>query len=109
MHYLLSTFKFIAFAFVFTLVGCSSTPIERVITKTEVAVIKTPESLLVPCEATQPPEKQKYLKSTMQEKEGLLTDLSNSLYRDLQICSSRIKSIKDFQEKEVKSIEKNRN
>lgn len=106
-HITLLTQVFI-FSLVFLLVGCGSTPKERIITKTEVSVIKTPESLLVPCDVSAPPAKEKYLKSTMQEKEALLTDLSGNLYRDLHVCSSRIKSIKDFQDKQIQNIEKTR-
>lgn len=92
---------------VFTLVGCA-TVTEKVVVKTEVKVITTPKTLLLPCTVTEPPDKAEYLSKTYQKKEQALTDYALSLLKDLRICNTQVKQIEEFQTNEVNFIEKNK-
>ena len=89
-----------------TLTGCVTAPQERIVVKTETKLIKTPESLLMPCEVTAPPSKTEYVSKTAQQKEATLTDYALNLLKDLRICNNQIKQVKDFQTKEAESLEK---
>ena len=93
---------------VMTLAGCATAPQERIVVKTEVKVIKIPDSLLTPCEVSVPPSKQEYLNKNAQEKESALTDFALNLLRDLRVCNTQIKQVKDFQSKEIQSLEQNK-
>jgi hypothetical protein len=86
------------------IVGCASKPQERVVIKSEIKVVKIPESILTPCEVTAPPAKAVYLALTPQKKEAALTDYILDLHRDLRLCNIQVKKIKEFQDKELNAF-----
>lgn len=96
---------YITLIFISLLTACGTTPVERIVVKTDTKVIKTPDYLLTSCFTTAPPTKESYLVlSNWQKKEAALVDYSNSLLKDLNICNNQILNIKDFQNKEIFNI-----
>ena len=78
--------------------GCSfNKPLPQLVTKVETVHIKVPENLLQPCLVTRPPNPIDYLEMDYEGKENELTNFSINLLKDLNICNSQIKQIKDFQ------------
>lgn len=94
----------ICLAVLTSMTGCCTNP--PVVTKTVYKVVETPETLLIKCGATAPPDKEKFKAMSDVEQKKVLTDLSNDLYGDLAKCNGQIKSIDDYQKKEKASVEK---
>jgi hypothetical protein len=84
--------------------GCATVQ-EKVIIKTELKLIKIPDALLVKCDVTEPPTRKEYFTKTPQQKEDILIVYSIKLIQDAGNCNNQIKKIKEFQLKEIKSIE----
>lgn len=103
----LSLFKVFVLAMVFAIAGCATKPQERVVIKTEIKIVKTPESMLVPCDVTAPPERATYLTLSEKKKEEALSNYALDLLKDIRLCNVQVKKIKEFQDKQVKSLEEN--
>lgn len=90
--------------------GCSLlTPKPETVTQYEVKVLDIPKTLLLPCPASEPPERNEYAQSTYREKEELLTNYSMQLLTDLKTCNDqllKIKTIRDSQLQSAKKIKK---
>lgn len=85
--------------------GCAGFQLTKVVTKTEVRVVTTPDSLLKACRATQPPLKNAYEEMPWADKENALATYSVSLLADLKACNTRLVDIKALQSKQVKQLE----
>jgi hypothetical protein len=75
-----------------------------VVIKSEIKVVKIPESILTPCSVTAPPTKAEYLALTPQKKEQALTDYILDLHRDIRLCNIQVKKIKEFQDNELNTF-----
>jgi len=105
MKNVMSAFKFAILAFVLALAGCDTTPKERVVIKTETKLVTVPESLLTRCAVTAPPAKGSYLDLSAQKKEEALVNYGMDLLKDINLCNTQIKKIKEFQDKQIKSFQ----
>jgi hypothetical protein len=105
MKNIVSVFKMALLAFVLSIAGCTTVPQERVVIKTETKLITVPESLLTRCEVTTPPAKGSYLAMSAQKKEETLTNYGIDLLKDINLCNTQIKKIKEFQDKQIKSFQ----
>lgn len=100
--------EIILLTMVFALVGCSTTPQERVVVKIETRVVTIPESLLTKPKTPVPPSKQEYLEANAQKKESLLADYIGSLLKTIKDLGNTIDSIADSQKKQLEAIERNK-
>lgn len=96
--------KILIFTLVVFLTACGTTQ-QVVVTKTVYKASEIPDTLLMKCTATPPPDKEEFLKLSDQDKKKSLMLLSIKLYGDIESCNGRIRAISDFQEKERKSID----
>lgn len=85
--------------------ACGGFTTTKVVTKTEVKVVTTPDSLLKPCRASQPPLRNAYVEMSWQDKENALATYSVSLLADLKSCNIQLSEIKSLQAKQVKQLE----
>ena len=92
----------LVFLALISVIGCDTAP--KVVTKTDVKLVKTPRYLLEKCPVSAPPAKAIYLAARPQEKEDLLSTYITTLLGNLKVCNDQITSIKTFQEKEEKNI-----
>lgn len=98
MRYIIAVLSLIS---VYTLlVGCT-TPTAKIITIDKTKPIVIPKYLLEPCEATLPPDKDMYIKSSVSEREELLIVYSVALLINLKECDNQITAIRKLQEKTV--------
>lgn len=89
----------------FLTTGCG-TPQKEIVVKTDTKVIITPEHLLKPCPVAVPPNKLEYKNLDLSGRESKLTLYVVDLLKDLSNCNGQIKSIIDFQKKEVDIVNK---
>lgn len=88
------------------LVGCATkAPEPNVIIKTEYKHVLVPDAFLNDCFISKPPAKDVYIASGEKAKEGMLTDYSMSLLKDLKNCNAQLSKARSFQtqiEEEIK-------
>lgn len=89
----------------FMTVGCA-TPQKEVVVKTETKVITTPEYLFKTCSVTVPPNRLEYKTLDLSGRETKLTLYIVDLLKDLSNCNDQIKSIAEFQKKELETQNK---
>lgn len=79
--------------------GCATQ--KDYVSQTRVTVVQTPGVLLQPCAVTPPVSRLEYMKKTLEQREGVLADLTMSLYKDLKVCNDQIAEIKGFQQRQL--------
>lgn len=85
--------------------ACGTTVQERIVVKTQTEIVKIPDSLLVKCEVTPPPQREVFVATTGKDRERLLTDYSIDLIKDLRLCNVQIDKIRTVQKEQIKTIE----
>ena len=89
---------FLSFILVFILSACGHlTPVETVVTKTEVIHTSIPNSLLKDCSVTKPPSKVSYLAMDYAGKEDALSNYIINLLKDLKLCNTQLSEIRNYQ------------
>jgi hypothetical protein len=81
--------------------ACATTPPPTLVTKVQTHVIITPDTLLTPCQVTQPPSKSDFMTADMLGRQSLLADYTTNLLKDLGLCNAQLKEIKAFQDKQI--------
>lgn len=88
------------------LVGCGSTPKERIITKTETTFVSIPKTLLAKdIERPVPPTKVDYVAMTREKKEEALSTLISNLYKTIDKYNNKLDKALEYQDKELKNQE----
>lgn len=87
-----------------TLPGCATR--EVIVYKTSTVLIEPPKALMKDCDYARPPEKDKYLASTMEEKENLLAIYGKEQTNALRTCNVDKKSLREWVEKEKTNQQK---
>jgi len=77
------------------LAGCITLPErERIVVKTDTVVADIPETLLLPCSESPPPDKVAYMAADLPTKESYLVDYSLDLTKDLRECDEKVTGIR---------------
>lgn len=93
----------------FFLSACGGRETVKYVDKTQYIKTEVRSDLLEKCEATEPPDKDQYLKANKREKESLLTGYIISLHSDIRKCNIKIVKIKETLDEQNKAIEAKNN
>lgn len=74
------------------LMACGTTQEPQVMYK--VAVVTPDDNMLIDCVIVAPPEKNKYYKATMKEREEMLIELSGAQIKETALCNNRWKNLR---------------
>jgi hypothetical protein len=84
------------------LAGCTCNPV--VVTK--YVVVAPDDGMLVDCQEEAPPDKVAYMAGDEKEREKLLFDMALQQIKNVKLCNTRLKSVRDWKAKQIELYNK---